>query len=182
FINFAVEGVRRMAELIDDLLAYSKVDSVAVKPGKIDVNSVISGVINDLKIAIEDSGAKIIYDKLPEITANEVQIRQVFQNLIGNSIKFRGGKPPKIEIKAERKENEWLFSIKDNGIGIDMKYKDKIFVIFQRLHTRTEYPGTGIGLVLCKKIVEKHGGRIWFESEPGKGSIFYFTMPYKINE
>ncbi len=182
FINFAVEGVKRMAGLIDDLLAYSKVDSVVGKPDKIDINNVISGVINNLKIAIEESKSKIIYDKLPEVTANEVQMSQVFQNLIGNSIKFRGKEPPEIEIKAEKDKNEWVFSIKDNGIGIDMKYKDKIFVIFQRLHTRTEYPGTGIGLVLCKKIVEKHGGRIWFESEPGKGSIFYFTIPYKIAE
>jgi len=182
FINFAVEGATRMAKLLDDLLTYSRVESGKGKLEKVDLNKVISEVLGNLRMTIDENKAKITYDKLPEVTADEVQIGQVFQNLIGNSIKFHDNKAPEIDIKSSKTGNEWLFSVKDNGIGIDMKYKDKIFIIFQRLHTRAEYPGTGIGLVLCKKIVEKHGGRIWFESEPGKGSTFYFTLPHKLEK
>ncbi len=118
-----------------------------------------------------------MFEKLPVISIDPLQLSQLFQNLLGNAIKFRSEQPPEVHISAERIDRAWRFAVKDNGIGIDPQYKDRIFLIFQRLHTRTKYPGTGIGLALCKKIVERHGGEIWVESEPGKGSTFYFTIP-----
>jgi len=130
----------------------------------------------NLKAAIKENNAEITHDKLPIINGDPIQINQVLQNLIGNSIKFHGDKPPRIHISAQELENEWLFTIKDNSIGIDLRHQQQIFSIFKRLHTREEYPGTGIGLSICKRIVERHGGHIWLESEPGKGSTFYFTI------
>ncbi len=130
-----------------------------------------------LRASIQESNAKIIYDKLPTVNIDPVQLTQLFQNLIGNAIKFRSEKPLEIHISATHKDNTWQFVVKDNGIGIEKQYAERIFLIFQRLHTRKQYPGTGIGLALCKKIVERHGGKIWMESEPGKGSTFYFTIP-----
>ena len=178
FIGFAVEGVSLMQTLIDDVLAYSKVDSQESQFELTEVKISLEQAVTNLQRRIRESKAKItIQDSLPTIMADKTQLMQLFQNLIGNAIKFRSAATPEIEIKAERKEDEWLFSVKDNAIGIDPQFSDRIFVIFQRLHTRDEYPGTGMGLAICKKIIECHRGRIWVESELGKGSTFYFTIP-----
>ena len=178
FIGFAVEGVSLMQTLIDDVLAYSKVDSQVSQFELTEVKVSLEQALTNLQKRIRESKARIIIqDSLPTIMADKTQLMQLFQNLIGNAIKFRSAAAPEIEIKAERKEDEWLFSVKDNAIGIDPQFSDRIFVIFQRLHTRDEYPGTGMGLAICKKIIECHRGRIWVESELGKGSTFYFTIP-----
>jgi PAS domain S-box-containing protein len=177
FIEYALDGVKRMQVLIKDLLAYSQVGT-KTKTFKPTICSVaLEQAIYNLHAAIEESGAEITYDFLPTISADTSQLTRLFQNLIGNAIKFRGKDRLKIHISAEQKGNEWVFSIRDNGIGIDPKYFDRIFEVFQRLHTREKYEGTGIGLAVCKKIVERHGGHIRVESEPGKGTTFYFTMP-----
>jgi len=128
-------------------------------------------------VTIEESNAIVTHDELPSVMADETQVVQVFQNLIGNAIKFHAEEPPRIHVSAEKNEKEWIFSVRDNGKGIDPQYHERIFVIFQRLQGKGEYPGTGIGLAICKRIIERHGGRIWVESEPGKGSTFYFTIP-----
>ena len=178
FIGFAVEGVSLMQTLIDDVLAYSKVDSQFSQFELTEVQVSLEQAITNLQKRISQSQAKIIIQNyLPTIMADKTQLMQLFQNLIGNAIKFRSASTPEIEIKAERQEEEWLFSVKDNAIGIDPQFSDRIFVIFQRLHTRDEYPGTGMGLAICKKIIECHRGRIWVESELGQGSTFYFTIP-----
>ncbi len=134
-------------------------------------------VLSNLELYIKENKATVSHDPLPEVMADSTQLAQVFQNLIINGIKFHGEEAPKIHISAEKKANEWVFSVKDNGIGIDPQYSEKIFEVFKRLHNKEEYPGTGIGLAICKKIVERHGGHIWVESELGKGSTFYFTLP-----
>jgi chemotaxis family two-component system sensor kinase Cph1 len=178
FIEFAVEGVSLMQTLIDDVLAYSKVDLQAIEWQLTDVDSALNHALGNLRGRIADSGATITHDPLPTIVADGTQLMQLFQNLIGNAIKFqKPDQPPQIHIGAERQEDAWLFSVQDNGIGLDQQFGDRIFVIFQRLHTRDEYPGTGMGLAICKKIVECHRGRIWVESELGQGATFYFTIP-----
>ena len=134
-------------------------------------------MLDNLQVAIGESGAVVTHDPLPVVMADPTQLSQLFQNLIGNALKFRGERPPEIHVGAEQQGEEWLFWVRDNGIGIEAQYAERIFVIFQRLHTRDEYPGTGIGLAICKRIVERHGGRIWVESEPGEGSSFFFTIP-----
>ena len=179
FIGFAVDGANRMQTLITDLLAFSRVGTRGKPRTPTDCETLLSQTLSDLKMSIEDSDAAITHDPLPTVMADGSQLAQVFQNLIGNAIKFKGEEPPRIHIAAERKGGEWLFSVADNGIGIDPEYFERIFVIFQRLHARDEYSGTGIGLAVCKKIVERHGGRMWVESEPGQGSMFYFTTPAK---
>jgi light-regulated signal transduction histidine kinase (bacteriophytochrome) len=177
FIGYAVDGANRMQRLINDLLAYSRVGTRG-KPFKpADANVIFRGGRDNLAKAIEESGAVITQDPLPMVIADEVQLMQVFQNLIANAIKFRGPEAPQIHVAAARQGPEWAFTIKDNGIGIAPEHQERIFSIFQRLHHRSEYPGTGIGLAICKKIVERHGGRIWVESQPGKGSTFYFSIP-----
>lgn len=179
YIHFAVDGAFRMQALINDLLSYSRVSSKGKPFLLVDLNELIQEVLGDLKLAIDENQAKIIHTQsLPALMVDKTQIRQVFQNLIGNALKFKGDTAPIINIAVESKDDNWLFSVRDNGIGFEAsKYKERIFVIFQRLHTRKEYPGTGIGLSVCKKIVERHGGKIWVDSEVGKGSTFYFTLP-----
>ncbi len=177
FIGYAVEGANRMQRLINGLLAYSRVGTRGKPFTLIDCTKVLEDVVGNLQASIEESGAVITHDPLPSIMADDLQFAQLSQNLIGNAIKFHGEEPPRVHVSAEQNGNEWVFSVRDNGIGIEPEHADRIFTIFQRLHGRSVYPGTGIGLAICKKIVERHGGRIWVESEPGKGSTFYFTIP-----
>jgi len=177
FIQFAVDGAKRMDALIRDLLAYSRVDFRGREFTPTRCEEVLEAATANLKVAIEESAATISHGPLPIVLADAVQITQVFQNLLSNAIKFRGREAPRIEVNAERQNSEWLFTVRDNGIGIDPKFFDRIFVIFQRLHTREQYPGTGIGLAICKKIIERHGGRISVKSAPGEGSCFSFTLP-----
>jgi light-regulated signal transduction histidine kinase (bacteriophytochrome) len=177
FIAYAVDGANRMQTLINDLLAYSRVGTRAKGLESTDCPAVLDQALANLKVAIEQGGAVVTHDPLPTVMADKLQLIQLFQNLIGNAIKFHVEEPPRIHVSAELKGNEWVFSVRDNGIGIDPHYAERIFVIFQRLHTREEYPGTGIGLAICKKIVERRGGRIWVESQPGIGSTFCFTIP-----
>jgi PAS domain S-box-containing protein len=176
FIRYAVDGVVRMHALIQDLLAYSRVNTKVKSFEPVNVREPLGRALANLEGAIEESGASVKYDGLPTVPCDASQLTQLFQNLVGNAIKYRGEEPPHISVEANANGKEWIFSVQDNGIGIDPQYYDRIFTIFQRLHTRQEYPGTGIGLAICKKIVERHGGRIWVESQPGSGSAFYFTM------
>ncbi|MEM9905232.1 MAG: ATP-binding protein [Cyanobacteria bacterium P01_D01_bin.44] len=178
FIGFAVDGVSLMQTLIDDVLAYSKVDSQGIEWQLTDVEGALNQALNNLRGRITETSATISADSLPTLVADSTQIMQLFQNLIGNAIKFRKpGVQPEIHIGVERQEDNWLFSVQDNGIGINPQFFERIFVIFQRLHTRDEYPGSGMGLAICKKIVECHRGQIWVESTPGEGATFYFTIP-----
>jgi signal transduction histidine kinase len=176
FIGFAVDGAKRMHGLINDLLVYSRVTH-GNKFAPIDCEAILKHVTSDLEVAISESGAIVAHDALPTVWADSEQLQQLFRNLIGNAIKFRNGEQPHVRVSCQKKGEAWLFAVQDNGIGIDPQYIDRIFVIFQRLHTREQYPGTGIGLAVCKKIVERHGGKIWVESELGKGATFLFTLP-----
>lgn len=176
FITIAVDGANRMRLLIDDLLAWSRVATRAQPRTPTALEAVLAGVLRDLQVAIAESGAHITHDPLPEVAVDPVQIAQLLQNLLANAIKFRGSEPPRIHLSATREERASHFTVRDNGIGIDAKHFGLIFTIFQRLHTREQYPGTGIGLAVCKKIVERHGGTIWVESAPGAGATFHFTI------
>ncbi len=194
FIAYAVDGARRMQTLINDLLSYSRVSTRGQPFVTVDCNAVLKNALGNLKIAIQESSAVITHDALPTVIGDATQLTQLFQNLIGNAIKFRSELSPQVHIGVKEtremrensspsspsSHNELLFYVRDNGIGIESQYAERIFVIFQRLHARGKYPGTGIGLAICKKIVERHSGRIWVESEPGKGTIFYFTIPDKL--
>jgi light-regulated signal transduction histidine kinase (bacteriophytochrome) len=177
FIGYAVDGATRMQRLINDLLAYSRVGTrgKAFKPE--DGNAIFRQARDNLAKAIEDSGAVVFQDPLPTVRGDEVQLIQLFQNLMANAIKFRGLESPQIQVSARKNGGNLIFAVRDNGIGIAPEHQERIFAIFQRLHQRSEYPGTGIGLAICKKIVERHGGRIWVESQVGNGSTFYFTIP-----
>ena len=177
FIQFAVEGVTRMRRLIEDLLAYSRVGTRGRPLAPVDVTALVATAEKNLEQAIAESGAQITRDELPQLLADEGQLVQVFQNLIGNAVKFRREDVPRVHVGARRQGAEWIFSVQDNGIGIEPEYFERIFVIFQRLNPREIYPGTGIGLAITKKIVERHGGRIWVESTPGVGSTVFFTLP-----
>jgi light-regulated signal transduction histidine kinase (bacteriophytochrome) len=177
FIGFAVDGATRMQALINDLLAYSRVGTRGRSFEPTDTASLVDRVIADLDIAIKEARAIVTCGPLPVVSGDAVQLGQLFQNLISNAIKFRGEHSPDVRIGAERDGPAWGFSVRDNGIGIEPEYAERIFIIFQRLHSRAEYPGTGIGLAICKKIVERHGGRIWVESQPGAGTTFHFTIP-----
>lgn len=176
YIHYAVDGATRMQAMIQDLLAFSRVGRAESGFQEIDLNAALKLALENLQPAIKESGAVVKCDSLPMLKAHRIQMVQLFQNLIGNAIKFRGNQPPLIQIGAEQKNGEWIFSAKDNGIGIAVEYSEIIFAIFQRLHTRSEYPGNGIGLAICKKIIERHGGRIWVESKEGQGSTFKFTL------
>jgi signal transduction histidine kinase len=175
FINFAVDGAKRMQQLINDLLTYSRVGTRGKPLEPASCKKILHAAIANLDVAIRESGAAVTHDPLPPVMADETQLLQLFQNLIGNAVKFHGKKPPHVHVSAKPQGNKWVFSVKDNGIGIDPQYFERIFIIFQRLHSEG-YPGTGTGLAIVKRIVERHGGRIWVESEPGKGSTFYFSI------
>ncbi|MDP3481451.1 MAG: ATP-binding protein, partial [Desulfoprunum sp.] len=176
YIHYAVDGAARMQILIQELLAFSRVSTRGLDFERIDALTLLAQAEDNLKVAIAEAAARITHNRLPMVLGDKSQLVQVFQNLIGNAIKFCKDGPPSISIGAEKQGDMWRFAVRDNGIGIDQQYAEKIFVIFQRLHTREEYPGTGIGLSLCKRIVERHGGTIWFESEVGKGTTFFFTL------
>ncbi len=168
-----------MQTLIQDLLVYSRVGTRGKPFEPTNCEDVLEQVLSNLEVAIGESGAVVTHDTLPTVVADASQLVQLFQNLMSNAIKFRGGDVPRVHVAAEQKDGDWLFSITDNGIGIEPEFFERMFVIFQRLHGRDEYSGTGIGLAVCKKIVERHGGRMWVESEPGTGSTFYFTISVK---
>ena len=177
FIGYAVDGAHRMKNLINDLLAYSRVGTRGKEFAFTNCEAVLQEVLANLQTAIEESSAAVTYDPLPEVWADASQLVQVFQNLIGNALKFRGRQPPRVHISSESQDGHWRFVVRDNGIGIEPQYLERIFVIFQRLHTHAAYPGAGMGLAIAKKIVERHSGRIWVESKRGEGSTFYFTIP-----
>lgn len=177
FIGFAVDGAKRMQQLINDLLEFSRVGTRGKSFESVDLNQILTKAISNLKLLIQENNVEIKYGTLPIINGDSIQLIQVFQNLISNSIKYRSKEQPVIEIIVNQDDGSWVISIKDNGIGIDPKYSKRIFEIFQRLHTREEYEGTGIGLAVCKKIIERHGGKIWVESELNKGCIFSFSIP-----
>lgn len=176
YIEYIAEGTGRMQSMIQGLLMYARIGSHGLVLAPTESGAVVQGVLRDLHGAISASEAKVLCDHLPTVLADERQLTQLFQNLIGNALKYRGSEPPRIHISASRDGAYWVFSVRDNGIGIDPRHAERIFVIFQRLHTPKEYPGAGMGLAICKKIVERHGGRIWLESAPGKGSAFFFTL------
>ena len=179
FIGFAVDGAKRMQALINDLLAYSRVGRAAGHTGRVDTTDVVERAVEDLRRAIDDSGAVVTHDSLPAVWGDASQIRQLFQNLIANAIKFHGPERPAIHVSGDAAVGsaDAEFGVADNGIGIEPEYQERIFKLFQRLHGRGTYPGTGIGLAVCKKIVERHGGRIWVQSSPGQGATFRFTLP-----
>ena len=189
FIGFAVDGAKRMQRLISDLLAYSRVGSRGEPFQPTDCNPALAQALANLGLAIEDSGAAVTHDPLPSVLADPGQLVQLFQNLIGNALKFHGAEPPRVHVSARQTfrvsqtlkvsvdEQVWEFAVRDNGIGFDPRQADRIFAVFQRLYSQQDYPGTGIGLAICKRIVERHGGQIWAEAEPDKGATFYFTLP-----
>ena len=182
FIAYAVDGAARMRTLIDDLLAYSRVGTRGAPFVLTSLDGVLDRVLHGLELALLESGAVVIRDPLPQVWCDPTQIARVFQNLIANAVRFRGTDPPWIHVSARQEGEEWVFSVKDNGIGIDPEYFDRIFVIFQRLQSRVEYEGTGMGLAIGKRILERHDGRIWVESQLGAGSTFHFTLPAELKE
>ena len=182
YIRYAVEGAARMKALILDLLTYSRVATKVRAPERINCEQLLGKTLNSLSVLISEAGAAVSHDPLPSVFGDEPQLLQVFQNLVQNSIKFRRDEPPQIHVSASKKKIDWVFSVKDNGIGIESQHLDRIFVIFQQLHKRGEYDGAGMGLAIAKKVVERHGGRIWAESQPGVGTTLYFTIPEKENQ
>lgn len=177
YLEFVVQGASRMEQLVRDLLAYTRSSTGLVGSSWVDSEEALDRALANLNGAIEQNQAVILRGTLPRVKMHLVQLEQIFQNLIGNAIKYRSLEPPRICVSAERRTGEWLFLVNDNGIGIDPQYKEQIFGIFKRLHTATEYAGTGIGLAICQRIVERHAGRIWVESELGRGATFFFTIP-----
>ncbi|QCS44266.1 PAS domain S-box protein [Natrinema versiforme] len=177
FIEYAVDGADRMRDMIDGLLEYSRIDSQGDPFEPVDLDAVLEDVLTDLQVMIDRQDAEITAASLPEVTGDSRQLRQLFQNLLSNAIEYSGDEPPRVRVSAERSGRNWEISVRDEGIGIDPDDQDRVFRVFQRLHSREEYDGTGIGLALCRRIVERHGGRIWVDSEPGEGSTFSFTIP-----
>ncbi|MDA1190709.1 MAG: ATP-binding protein [Candidatus Poribacteria bacterium] len=177
FLTFLVEGVRRMRTMLDALMSYTRVGGAVAKVATADSNELVDEVVRVLAIRLDETGGVVTCDPLPTLAVDGIQFGQLLQNLIENALKFRGDAPPTVHISAERGTDEWVFSVRDNGIGVDPHYHEGIFDLFRRLHTRDEYPGTGLGLATCKKIVQRHGGRIWVESTLGEGSAFRFTIP-----
>jgi light-regulated signal transduction histidine kinase (bacteriophytochrome) len=177
YIHYAVDGAKRMQTLIQDLLAFSRVGRQDTKMAPVDCNLILQQALESLQVSIRESGAVLTYGRLPKVIGNSSQLLQVFSNLIANAIKFRGRDKPKVHIGTATQAGEYLFSVRDNGIGIAPENAQEVFVIFRRLHTRGEYPGNGIGLAMCRKIVEQHGGKIWVTSREGHGSTFTFTLP-----
>lgn len=176
FVDYIIDGSKRMRELINDLLEYSRVETRGRPLVPTDCSTVFAAACDNLRASIDESGADVTADSLPIVMGDATQLVQLFQNLIGNAIKYRSERPVQVHVEAKRHNGQWLFVVRDNGIGVEPQYSERIFVIFQRLHNRTEYPGTGIGLAICKKIVERHGGRIWLESQVGQGSAFHFLL------
>ena len=177
FMGYIVDGAARMKQLIEDLLAYSRVGTKGKEFREVAVEDSLRRAVSNLRAAIEEAGAAVTWDALPTVMADDTQLAQLFQNLIGNALKFRSASVPRIHVFVSRQDSGWHFMVRDNGIGIEPQYFERIFMVFQRLHNKGEYPGTGIGLAICKKVVERHGGRIWVESRPGDGSAFHFTLP-----
>jgi light-regulated signal transduction histidine kinase (bacteriophytochrome) len=177
FMNYVVDGAARMKQLIEDLLAYSRVGTRGREFATVALDAPLKRALTNLRNAMEEAGASVTWDPLPTVRADEGQLAQLFQNLIGNALKFRSASVPRIHVSSSEKPTEWEFALADNGIGIEPQYSERIFMVFQRLHNKAEYPGTGIGLAICKKVVERHGGRIWVESKPGEGTTFRFTLP-----
>lgn len=177
YIQFAVEGGTRMQLLIEDLLRYSRAGSRELFLADVDFNEIVDQVLAELGPTIDETGATVVRAELPAVVADPVQMSRLFQNLLANAVKYHGEEAPRVRVDADRLAGAWVFSVRDNGIGIPPDQFDRIFRVFQRLHSQAEYPGTGIGLAICKRIVERHGGRIWVDSIPGKGSTFRFTLP-----
>jgi PAS domain S-box-containing protein len=177
YIEQAVDGAKRMQALINDLLAYSRVGNQPRVFEKVDFEMVLQDALRNLESTVRENKAQVTYDHLPVLVGDHHQFLQLLQNLLSNAMKFKGVEPPKIHVSAVEKDHEWLFSVKDNGIGVDPQYVEKIFEVFKRLHTRYEYPGTGIGLAICRKVVNRHGGRIWMESKGGEGATVHWTLP-----
>ena len=183
FISYAVDGCNRMQGLIQDLLAYSRAGTDTKAHRAISSDKALKEALTNLRTTIEESGAIVTHDLLPDITTDDTQLAQVFQNLVGNAIKYRSAEIPHVHVSAAKNGgNEWIFSVRDNGLGIDPQYFERIFVLFQRLHGQKEFKGTGIGLTICKKILERLGGSIWVESQPEKGSTFHFALPGRDGE
>jgi two-component system, chemotaxis family, sensor kinase Cph1 len=179
YLGFASEGAQRMRLLIDDLLAYSRIERSEAKAALTDANEALAEALENLQMKISETGCRIQHAQLPTVFFNHTQLVQLFQNIIGNAVKFSGPGECKIDIAVKRTDKDWVFSIRDSGIGIDPTHHERIFEVFQRLHSRTEYPGTGIGLAVCKKIVDRHAGKIWVESRLGGGSTFFFSVPHQ---
>ena len=177
YIHFAVDGANRMQLLIHDLLAYSRVGTRGGELTPTDTDAVLREILSNLEVAIDESNAQVVFSDLPSVMGDPSQLRQLFQNIIGNALKFRSESRPRVELGALRDGDQWTFSIRDNGVGFDQRYAERIFGVFKRLHRNAEIPGTGIGLAICQRIIDRHGGRIWAESKLGEGSCFYFTLP-----
>ncbi|MFW6112601.1 MAG: sensor histidine kinase [Chloroflexota bacterium] len=176
FISYAVDGSRRMQQLLNGLLAYCRVSTHGEPFQPVDCDALLRSVVGMLDITVQEASARVTWSEMTQVVADESQLLQLFQNLIANAIKYRRDEPPYIHISVEERNNEWLFAFQDNGIGIEPQYQERVFHIFQRLHTKDKFDGTGVGLAVCRRIVERHGGQIWLESEPGRGTTFYFTI------
>ena len=181
FAGRVVQGTDRMQRMIDDILAYSRVSTRGQDPEPVPLASAVENAVENQKVAIDKSGATVSWGALPTLAADPAQMTQLFQNLIGNAIKFRGDEAPRVNISAEENRDDWVIRVSDNGIGIPPEQHERIFEMFQRLHTESEFPGTGIGLAICARVVKRHGGRIWVESEPGEGATFHIQLPKSAN-